>query len=104
MIVPVSLLIGSVSLDLIACYCIKRSKGFQKALWGMAGLLAIISAFILLSFVVRDIPLGVAYSVWGGLGVLGTVLLDRLLFNSRLGKQGMIGVVCIVVGIVAMQL
>ena len=104
MIVPVSLLIGSVSLDLLACYCVKRSKGFQKVVWGVAGLLAIISAFILLSFVVRHIPLGIAYSIWGGMGVLGTVLLDRLLFNSRLGKQGLIGVACIVAGIVAMQL
>lgn len=104
MILPASLLIGSVSLDLVACYCVKRSKGFKKAIWGVAGLLSIILAFVLLSFVVRYIPLGIAYSVWGGLGVLGTVLLDRLLFNSRLGKQGMIGVVCIVVGIVAMQL
>lgn len=104
MILPTSLLIGSVSLDLVACYCVKRSKGFKKAIWGVAGLLSIILAFVLLSFVVRYIPLGIAYSVWGGLGVLGTVLLDRLLFNSRLGKQGMIGVVCIVAGIVAMQL
>lgn len=104
MILPVSLLVGSVSLDLVACYCVKRSKGFKKAFWGLAGLLSIIVAFVLLSFVVRYIPLGIAYSVWGGLGVLGTVLLDRLLFNSRLGKQGMIGVVFIVAGIVAMQL
>lgn len=104
MILPASLLIGSVSLDLVACYCVKRSKGFKKAIWGVAGLLSIILAFVLLSFVVRYIPLGIAYSVWGGLGVLGTVLLDRLLFNSRLGKQGMIGVVCIVASIVAMQL
>ena len=104
MILPASLLIGSLSLDLVACYCVKLSKGFKKAIWGVAGLLSIILAFVLLSFVVRYIPLGIAYSVWGGLGVLGTVLLDRLLFNSRLGKQGMIGVVCIVAGIVAMQL
>lgn len=104
MILPASLLLGSVSLDLVACYCIKRSKGFKKAVWGVVGLLAIILAFVLLSFVVRYIPLGVAYSVWGGLGVLGTVLLDRLFFNSRLGLQGMIGVACIIVGIVALQL
>lgn len=104
MILPASLLLGSVSLDLVACYCIKRSKGFKKAVWGVVGLLAIILAFVLLSFVVRYIPLGVAYSVWGGLGVLGTVLLDRLFFNSRLGVQGLIGVACIIVGIVALQL
>lgn len=104
MILPASLLLGSVSLDLVACYCVKRSKGFKKAIWGTAGLLSIILAFVLLSFVVRHIPLGVAYSVWGGLGVLGTVLLDRWLFNSRLGTQGLIGVACIIVGIVVLQL
>ncbi len=104
MIVPASLLVGSVALDLVACYCVKRSKGFKRVVWGAAGLLSIILAFVLLSFVVREIPLGIAYSVWGGLGVIGTVLIDRLLFNSRLGTQGIIGVTCIVVGIVAMQL
>ena len=71
MIVSASLLVGSVSLDLLACYCVKRSKGFQKVIWGFAGLVAIISAFVLLSFVIRDIPLGIAYSVWGGLGEIG---------------------------------
>lgn len=104
MIVPASLLVGSVSLDLLACYCVKRSKGFRKIVWGAAGLLSIIAAFVLLSFVIRDIPLGIAYSVWGGLGVLGTVMIDRMLFNSRLGTQGIIGVAFIIIGIIAMQL
>ena len=104
MIVPISLLVGSVSLDLFACYCVKRSKGFKIVLWGAAGLFSIITAFVLLSFVIRDIPLGIAYSVWGGLGVLGTVIIDRMLFNSHLGTQGIIGVSLIVIGIVALQL
>ena len=30
MILPVSLLLGSVSLDLVANYCLKRSHGFQR--------------------------------------------------------------------------
>src|SRR5690554_7765955 len=76
MIVPASLLVGSVALDLVACYCVKRSKGFKRVVWGAAGLLSIILAFVLLSFVVREIPLGIAYSVWGGLGVIGTVLIE----------------------------
>lgn len=104
MIIPVSLLLGSVSLDLVATYCVKRSKGFKRMAWGIVGLLALIAAFVLLSFVVRYIPLGIAYSVWGGLGVLGTVLIDRFVFKSRLGKQGVIGVVFIIIGIVALQL
>lgn len=104
MIFPVALLIGSVSLDLVANYCFKRSKGFQRRVWGITGVLLIILAFALLSIVVRYVPLSVAYSAWGSLGVLGTVALDRYLFNSRLGRQGIIGVACIVAGIVGLQL
>lgn len=104
MIIPVSLLLGSVSLDLVSLYCIKRSKGFKRIAWGVMGLVAIMAAFVLLSFVVRYMPLGIAYSVWGSLGVLGTVLIDRFLFNSRLGKQGLIGITFIIVGIIALQL
>ncbi len=104
MMIPMTLLLGSVSLDLVALYCVKRSDGFKRVIWGLSGLLAVILAFVLLSFVLNYMPLSVAYSAWGSLGVLGTVALDRYLFNSRLGKQGIIGVVCIVVGIVALQL
>ncbi len=104
MIVPASLLLGSVLLDLLALYCIKLSNGFKNLGWGIGGLLLIILAFFLLSFVLNYMPLGVAYSAWGSLGVLGTVALDRYLFDNRLGRQGIIGVICIVAGIVALQI
>ena len=104
MILPISLLFTAVSLDLVANYCIKRSKGFKRTLWGIAGVTMIIIAFGLLSLVVKYMPLGVAYSAWGSLGVLGTVTLDRFFFNSRLGKQGMIGVGLIITGIIGLQL
>lgn len=104
MIIPVSLLLGSVSLDLVSIYCVKRSDGFKRIAWGVVGLLSIMAAFVLLSFVTRYMPLSIAYSAWGSLGVLGTVLIDRFVFNSRLGKQGMLGIAFIIVGIIALQL
>lgn len=104
MMLPATLLVGSVSLDLVANYCVKRSEGFERKFWGFAGLLLIILAFVLLSFVVRYVPLGIAYSAWGSLGVLGTVTLDRFLFNSRLGRRGIVGIACIIVGIIGLQL
>lgn len=104
MMFPAALLVGSVSLDLVATYCFKRSRGFERKMWGVVGLLLIILAFVLLSFVVRYVPLGIAYSAWGSLGVLGTVALDRFLFNSRLGKRGIFGIACIIAGIIGLQL
>lgn len=104
MIFPTALLVGSASLDLLANYCIKRSKGFANFIWGIAGLAAIILAFILLSWVLNYLPLGVAYSVWGSFGLLGTVALDKLFFKARLGKQGKLGIAFIILGILALQL
>lgn len=104
MILPATFLLGSVSLDLLATYCIKRSHGFKHLLWGVSAIMLIIIAFILLSLVLKFMPLGVAYSAWGSLGVLGTVVIDRFVFNSRLGTQGYVGVGLIVIGIVALQL
>lgn len=104
MILPLSLLVLSVVLDLVSNYCIKRSRGFKKVVWGISGIALIICAFALLSVVVQYLPLGVAYSIWGSLGVLGTVTLDRFLFNSRLGRQGTIGIGFIITGIVGLQL
>lgn len=104
MLTPVALLLGSVSLDLVSLYCIKKSHGFKKRIWGLAGLATIIAAFVLLSFVLNYLPLSVAYSIWGSLGVLGTVLIDRFFFNSRLGRQGLIGIGFIILGIVALQI
>lgn len=103
MIIPASLLVGSVTLDLLANYCVKRSKGFKKKAWAAGSIALIILAFVLLSFVVRYIPLGVAYSAWGSLGILGTVAIDRLVFKSRLGTKGIVGVGFIVVGIITLQ-
>lgn len=60
MIIPSTLLVFSVALDLVSNYCIKRSRGFKKVFWGMAGIALIICAFILLSIVVTYLPLGVA--------------------------------------------
>ncbi len=104
MIIPMSLLAGSVSLDLVALYCLKRSNGFKLAAWGLGGLLLVILAFVLLSFVLNYLPLGVAYSAWGSMGVIGTVIIDRYLFGNRLGNKGLLGIACIVAGIVILQL
>ncbi|AVL71357.1 QacE family quaternary ammonium compound efflux SMR transporter [Oligella urethralis] len=104
MIIPASLLLGSVTFDLLANYCVKRSKGFKKKVWAAGSIIFIILAFVLLSFVVRYIPLGIAYAVWGSLGILGTVAIDRILFKSRLGRQGITGVAIIVIGIIILQI
>ncbi|HLR18067.1 MAG TPA: SMR family transporter [Alcanivoracaceae bacterium] len=104
MLIPISLLAGSAALDVYANYCVKRSVGFSRWGWGFLALASIIVAFVVLSFAVRYLPLGVAYAVWGSLGMVGTALLDIFIFRSPLGKKGWVGIFFIVAGMLLLNM
>lgn len=103
MLLPFSLLAGSAALDIYANYCVKRSAGFSHWGWGTLSLASIVLAFVILSFAVHYLPLGVAYAVWGSLGMVGTALLDILVFRSPLGKKGWAGIGFIVAGMLLLN-
>ena len=48
----------------------------------------------------RTVPLGVAYAVWGGLGIVLTAIVSVVVFKQRLDAIAMVGIGFIVVGVV----
>lgn len=103
MLLPFSLLAGSAALDIYANYCVKRSVGFSRPGWSALALASILVAFAVLSIAVRYMPLGVAYAVWGSLGMVGTALLDIFVFRSPLGRKGWAGIGFIMAGMLLLN-
>ena len=103
MLMPISLLAGSAALDIYANYCVKRSAGFSRWRWALLSLVSINAAFVVLSFAVSYLPLGVAYAVWGSLGMVGTALLDIFIFRSPIGKKGWLGIAFIIAGMLLLN-
>lgn len=54
---------------------LKYSAGFTRPWASLATLLALLVSLWLLSLALRHLPLGTAYAVWVGIGVLGSALL-----------------------------
>ena len=54
---------------------LKYSAGFTRPWPSLATLLALLVSLWLLSLALRHLPLGTAYAVWVGIGVLGSALL-----------------------------
>jgi quaternary ammonium compound-resistance protein SugE len=84
--------------------CLKYTKGFT-ALWPTIGF----GSFLLLSVYLlgvslQSLPLGTAYTVWTGIGAVGTVLLGIMLFGEAADFRRLFCIGLIIVGIIGLKL
>jgi quaternary ammonium compound-resistance protein SugE len=83
---------------------LKYTEGFTR-LWPTVGtILAMIVSLSLLGIAMKNLPVGTAYSVWVGVGSIGTVVLGILLFGEPASAGRLISVALILAGIVGLKL
>jgi len=95
---PFALLLIAIACEITGTTALRVSQGFTRllpALW--VGVSYIIS-FYLYSLVLKHIPMGIAYVIWGGLGGAGVVLIGALVWHDRIDPMQVVGMVLIVVG------
>ncbi len=81
-----------------------KSEGFTK-LWPSLAVVVLFSiAFYLLSQVIKVIPLGIAYAIWAGVGIVLTAMIGFFVFQQPLDAAAMIGIGLIVSGVVVINL
>jgi small multidrug resistance pump len=93
----------AISAEVIATSALKASDGFSR-LWPsllVAGGYTI--AFYFLSLTLRAIPVGVAYAVWSGAGIVLITFAGWLIFGQRLDAPAIIGMLLIIAGVVVMN-
>lgn len=83
---------------------LKLSEGFTKVGASVTTLLVMTISVVLLGIAMRSLPVGTAYAVWTGIGVVGTVLLGILLFGESASVAKLFCVSLIVAGIVGLKL
>jgi len=62
--------------------CLKMSEGFTKLIPSLGFLFFSATSFVMLTRVIKTIPLGTAYAVWTGIGAVGTVVIGILFFKE----------------------
>lgn len=81
----------------------KASEGFTKLLPTTIFIGSYITCFYFLSLALKTIPLGTAYAIWAGLGIVLTAGVSVILFKQKLDLAAIIGIVFIVVGVIIMN-
>jgi small multidrug resistance pump len=61
-------------------------------------------AFYFLSLTLRGIPVGVAYAVWSGVGIVLISLIAWLLYGQTLDAAAMLGIGLIMAGVLVLNL
>ena len=90
--------------EVIGSTFLVKSEGFSKLFPSIMVLVLFSLAFYLLSQVIKTIPLGIAYAIWAGVGIVLTAIVSHVLFKQTLDTPAMIGIALIVSGIVVINI
>ncbi len=80
-----------------------KSEGFTQLVPSILVVVFYVISFYLLSQVIKTIPLGVAYAIWGGVGIVLTALIGFLMFRQSLDLAALIGIALIIGGVIVMN-
>jgi quaternary ammonium compound-resistance protein SugE len=83
---------------------LKYTEGFTR-LWPTVGtVLAMVVSLWLLGIAMKSLPVGTAYSVWVGVGAVGTVILGIVLLGEPVSAARLVSVALIIAGIIGLKL
>ncbi|MBP7880514.1 MAG: multidrug efflux SMR transporter, partial [Acinetobacter sp.] len=77
--------------EVIATSALKSSEGFTKPIASIIVVLGYIIAFYCLSLTLKTIPVGIAYAIWSGLGIVLISAVAWIVFDQKLDVWGIVG-------------
>jgi len=90
--------------EVIATTTLKLSDGFTKIVPSVIVVIGYGASFYLLSISLKVIPIGLAYAIWSGVGIVWTVIAGILIWHESLDWARVIGIIFIILGIVVIHL
>ena len=92
------------SLEITWAVAMKYSEGFSKL--GPSALTAVtyILSAVFLALALKKLPLGTAYAMWTGMGIIGTTLLGVLLFKEQISFPQVVCILLIAGGIAGLKI
>lgn len=97
------LLIAIVS-EVIATSALKASNEFSKLVPSVITVVMYAVAFYFLSLTLRSIPVGIAYAIWSGIGIVLVTAVAVVFYGQKPDLPAIIGMAFIILGVVIINL
>ena len=94
----------AIACEVVATSALKATEGFTR--WQPSALVVLGYglAFFFLSLTLRSIPVGIAYAIWAGAGVVLVSIAGWLLYQQALDLAAILGIGLIVAGVLVINL
>ena len=90
--------------EVVATSFMKQSEQFTRLVPSLITVAGYAAAFYCLSVVLRTIPMGVAYAIWSGVGIVLVALVGWVAYKQHLDVPAIIGMAMIVGGVLVINL
>lgn len=90
--------------EVVATSALKSSEGFTRLGPSVVVVVGYGIAFYLLSLVIKSIPVGIAYAVWSGLGIVLVAAIAWVVHDQKLDLWAFVGIGLIVLGVAVLNL
>lgn len=90
--------------EIVGIFFLKASEEFTKPVPMVLGIAGYICTFYFLMLALRVIPVGVAYAIWAGVGIVMITIGAYFLYEQILDIAALVGIALIVVGVVVIHL
>jgi small multidrug resistance pump len=94
----------AIAAEVVATSALKASDGFTRPGPSLIVAAGYALAFYFLSLVLKTIPVGVAYAIWSGVGIVLIALIGWAVLKQPLDLPALVGIGLIVAGVAVIQL
>jgi multidrug transporter EmrE-like cation transporter len=93
----------AIVLEIAATSSLKAADGFSRLLPSAIVVVGYAGSFYLMTLILKQLPLGLIYATWAGLGTAGTVIVGILLYNDPMGLWRGIGIGLVITGVIILN-
>jgi quaternary ammonium compound-resistance protein SugE len=90
-------------LDVGWAISMKYAEGYTRLGWSLVSLVLLAAFVFLLGRALQVLEVGIAYTVWTGIGAAGTLIMGVLLFGEAMSAMKLAGIALVLAGIAALK-
>lgn len=99
-----ALLFSAIAIEIMGTTCLKLSDGFTNWPYALAFVVANVLCLSALTLALKELPLGLSYGIWGGVGTIGVAIVGALIWFDPFTPMMGLGILAILIGTVLVNM